>query len=90
MYDQDRPVNPDVFEISKFNDTAFDPEGDTTGVKVGAEYNMAITVCYCQRIDSRPDARRFVEQAYGSQYGIGQYGGDEYNGGFTIALTITW
>ena len=89
MYDQDRPVNPDVFEISKFNDTAFDPEGDTTGVKVGAEYNMAEYngLLLSENADPRPDARRFVEQAYGSQYGIGQYGrGDEYNGGFTTSF----
>ena len=33
-----------------------------------------------------PDTRNFVEQAQGSQYGLGQYGRDEYNGGFATSF----
>ena len=89
MYDQDRPVSPNVFEMARFNDTAFEPDGDTTGIRVGAEYNMAEYngLLLSENADPRPDARRFVEQAYGSQYGIGQYGrGDEYNGVFATSF----
>ena len=102
MYDQDRPVSPDVFEIARFNDTAFEPEPDRDAdgnpvnpeqlselLRVGAEYNMAEYngLLLSDNAPPRPDARRFVEQAYGSQYGIGQYGrGDEYNGGFATSF----
>jgi hypothetical protein len=69
------------------------PEQLSDLLKVGAEYNMAeyngllLTDNADPRDITRHNALRFVEQAQGSQYAIGQYGyKDEYNGGFTTSF----
>ena len=67
------------------------PEQLNDLLRVGAEYNMAeynglLLSRNAEEVPTRKNAHRFVEQAQGSQYGIGQYGRDEYNGGFTTSF----
>jgi hypothetical protein len=69
MHDQEQPPEVTPLEPSKYNMSEY----------CTAEYaglNLEDSDC----APNRENAYRFVEQAQGSQYGIGQYGFDEYNG----------